>query len=127
MNKSKIKDPRQWDKWRAAGAVEGMGAAVARAALADVTSVEELADLSALNTSRPMPAVEVKAGWSMDGAELADALEEDAPTPFGRPSEVAAAITAEGDARIAATVVVSPTVPESVTVPEAVARHNLEG
>ena len=100
MNKSKIRSPTHWRKMHAAGAVEGIGAAIARRALAGVESVEDLAALNAPVTG-PMPALEVKAGWTMDADDLADALEADEPNPFiGRPSEVADAIIREEDARV---------------------------
>lgn len=79
MNKSKISNPRNWDGWRAAGALEGMAAARARALAAATRTI--------------------RTGWSMDAEEMVAALDADESVPFiGRPSEVAEAIAADARA-----------------------------
>jgi hypothetical protein len=107
MNRSKLRDPRHWDKMRAAGSVETIETAHRRVDLGG------LGHLLVHLTFEAKTEIKLSAGWPMGVADLADALEADEPAPFiGRPSEVAAAITAEEDARILG-------VPASVTVPQA--------
>jgi hypothetical protein len=104
LNRSKITDPRMWDRWHAAGSVEGMDAAYARAVARAIDP-----NFQPMNRPRFKAETEIKmygdialsSGFRLDAAEVADLLKADDPVPMiGRPSEVAAAIAADVNTRI---------------------------
>jgi len=86
MNKSKKHGPH-WDRLRRLGHLKGMAAARTRAALAGITSVEELADVSALK-GRPFP--------GGGGVVLFGPDEVDVPNPDQTESQVCYLVGAEG-------------------------------